>query len=112
MATTITESGTTTVGDKTIAWARGTATVNGKTVKTFTWGDETAYAGVARIGRTGMKVHPVWLYIDEHRSNAFMKVFRLKNFSCTCGGTANGAAYHKAQIFLGDRQLVNCGNAG
>jgi hypothetical protein len=110
MDTTVTESGTSLVCGKSFAWARGTATLNGKTVETFTWDNETQYAGVARIGRTGTKVHPVWLTIDERRSNPRFTRFLLKSFRCTCGGTVNGAAFHKAQIFLGDQQCVNCGN--
>lgn len=57
---------------------------------------ETIKTGAAKIGRTGTKLHPariVRLVFDDRI------VENVLQFDCSCGGTQNGHAQHKARFF-------------
>lgn len=64
---------------------------------------ETLQIGAARIGRSGKKMHPatlVNLVFDD-------RIVKSLQFGCSCTGTANGHAQHKAQFFVGVK--ATCG---
>jgi hypothetical protein len=64
---------------------------------------EVLKQGAARIGRTGAKLHPasiVRLVFDDGSHQSLQ-------FHCSCGGTQNGHAAHKAQFSEGAEP--NCG---
>ena len=57
---------------------------------------------VARIGRSGTKLHPVIVDVDGYA-----------NFVCSCTGTANGHAYNNCTIFVGSGwKRRTCGKKG
>jgi hypothetical protein len=60
--------------------------------------------GVARIGRTGVKLHPV---VEVNSSRADGSVIKYMDFCCSCSGTNNGHAHNKAQVFWGATN-ANC----
>lgn len=62
--------------------------------------------GVARIGRSGTKLHPVIerVYTGAGGERKFV------DFCCTCTGTCNGRAHNTAQVFFGSNES-NCGNS-
>ena len=62
--------------------------------------------GVARIGRSGTKLHPVSEQMLQRAGGEYIKYL---NFSCCCTGTANGRAHNNAQVFWGNT-AANCGN--
>jgi len=62
--------------------------------------------GVARIGRSGTKLHPVVDMVWSVGNGNFVKSL---HFHCSCTGTNNGRAHNTAQIYWGHTN-ANCGN--
>jgi hypothetical protein len=58
--------------------------------------------GVARIGRAGMKIHPV--LINQY-DTGFTEVAW---FLCQCAGTRNDYAFHHNQHCIGHAAQDNC----
>lgn len=61
--------------------------------------------GVARIGRTGVKLHPVIERIYSYDERGEIKSLQ---FRCSCTGTNSGRAHRNASIFWGATN-ANCG---
>lgn len=59
--------------------------------------------GAVRIGRSGTKLHPAYLDMGYDGKEHLV-------IACSCPGTQQGGAYHKARFILGAR--ANCRNAG
>ena len=58
--------------------------------------------GVARIGRSGIKIHPV--FINQY-DTGFTEVAW---FLCQCTGTRNDRAFHNNQHCIGHEEKDNC----
>jgi hypothetical protein len=58
--------------------------------------------GVARIGRSGIKIHPV--LINQY-DTGFTEVAW---FLCQCTGTRNDRAFHNNQHCIGHEEKGNC----
>jgi hypothetical protein len=57
---------------------------------------ETVKTGAARIGRSGKKLHPASIIRIIFDDRIVENQIQL---GCSCTGTANGHAQHKAQFF-------------
>ncbi|MGL4648542.1 MAG: hypothetical protein ACRC1H_03975, partial [Caldilineaceae bacterium] len=62
--------------------------------------------GVARIGRTGVKLHPIVERVTVRSDGSPLKYF---DFACSCTGTNNGHAHSRATLYWGNAR-ANCGN--
>ncbi len=62
--------------------------------------------GVARIGRSGTKLHPV---VESYLPRADGSFVKCIDFRCTCTGTSNGHAHNNSQVYWGST-AANCGN--
>lgn len=62
--------------------------------------------GVARIGRTGVKLHPVVETVFSYDERGEMKQLQ---FRCSCTGTNSGRAHNSATVYWGAAYSANCG---